>query len=110
MFAVLATDSFTSYFAQLKDDLNLRVGIGSACRRQSSTLRILRARTILWTHALSPFIASGLSHLHLSFTTSELKEKRVSVEFVSTCFIVYVSLFFLFYFFFFLISVFLLQK
>ena len=57
-FTVLATDSFTSCFAQLRDVLNLRVGIRSVCRRQLSTRRLLKAGTILWTHVLSPFIAS----------------------------------------------------
>ena len=92
-FTVLATDSFTSCFAQLKDGPNLRVGIRSMCRRQLSTHRILRAGTILWTYALLPFIASGRSLLPSSCATSKLKEKRVSVEFVSTCFLIYISFF-----------------
>ena len=53
------------------------------CRRQLSTHRLLRARTILWTHVLSPFIASDRSLLPLSDATLKLKEKRVNVDFVS---------------------------
>ena len=89
-FAILATDSSISCFAQLRDDPNLRLDIRSVYRRQSSMRKILRVGTILWTHVLSPFIASGRSLLPSSCATSKLKEKSVSVEFISTCFLIYI--------------------
>ena len=55
-FTVLATDSLPSCFAQLKDVQNSRAGIKSVCKRKSSTCRLLRARTIWWTHVLWPLL------------------------------------------------------
>ena len=75
-FTVLAIDSFTSCFAQLRDVLNLRVSIKSMCRRQLSMRRLLRAGMIMWTHILLPFIASDWSLLLFSYATSKLKEKE----------------------------------
>ena len=75
-FTVLAIDSFTSCFTQLRDVLNLRVVIKSMCRRQLSMRRLLRAGMILWTHILLPFIASDRSLLLFSYATSKLKEKE----------------------------------
>ena len=53
---VITTDSFTSCFAQLRDDLNLRAGIRGTWRRQLSTQRRLSAGMTLWTRVLLPFI------------------------------------------------------
>ena len=100
VFIIIATDSFTSCLRQLRDGPNLRAGIRSAWRRQLSTRRQLRPRTILWTRVLSPFIFLGRSLLPSSCATLKLKEKRVNVRFVSTYFLVL----------FFLTSVFLLQR
>ena len=52
----------------------------------------------MWTRVLSPFIVLGRSLLPSSCPTLKLKEKRVSVRFVSTDFLVL----FTFYFFYFL--------
>ena len=52
----------------------------------------------MWTRVLSPFSVLGRSLLPSSYATLKLKEKRVSVRFVSTDFLVL----FTFYFFYFL--------
>ena len=86
-----------SCFVQLRDGSNLRAGIRSAWRRQSNTRRRLRIGTILWTHGLSPSIASGRSLLPSSCAILKLKEKRVSVRFVSIDFLIYTFFFNFFY-------------
>ena len=93
-FALIATDSFTSCFVQLKNGPNLRIGIRSECRRLSNTRGQLSAGMILWTQGLLPSTVSGQSLPPSSYAILKLKKKRVSVKFVNTNFFIYTLFFF----------------
>ena len=98
-FTIIATDSFTSCFAHLKDGPNLRASIRSECIRPSNTRRQLRAGTISWTQGPLPSTILDQNLPPSSCVISILKEKRVSPKIVSVDFFVCFSFFFFNFFF-----------
>nr|XP_023918397.1 uncharacterized protein LOC112029950 [Quercus suber] len=78
-------------FFELRDNPSSIAGTQSEYRRRFTTRRQLRAGTILSTQGHSPFAALGQNLLPSSCAISILKEKRVSVRFVSTDFFIHTS-------------------